>query len=107
MNRFTLELALLDSHTGKRSVVCRNVDDVFFDMQMGQISPPDRFDPMGSFEKTVKVIKRREFRRSLLQDLCNNLGYNLAVYLEDKEGWHGESRKEGIERKEVATGKGE
>lgn len=51
-----------------------------------------------SFEDAVKVLKVREFRKRLLIDTAKQAGAQLAEFLEDREGWHGLDRQEGVER---------
>ena len=96
--KLTLTLRLTDGYGVVHGCLAREVpDDAAF---MGTRLAGDlRFANMaglGSLEKTINVLKTREFRKSLLQECARNLGARLAEYLEDKEGWHGIERQEGI-----------
>lgn len=53
----------------------------------------DYFPGELSTTQAVEVIRRRELRKDLLEDICQRLGRALGEHLEDKEGWHGEDRK--------------
>lgn len=51
-----------------------------------------------SFDQVVSTLKQREFRREILMDAARKLAARLSDYIEDKEGWHGESRREAIKK---------
>jgi hypothetical protein len=53
-----------------------------------------------SFDAVVSALKKREFRRELLLHAARKLAGRLADYIEDKEGWHGERRRELIKQSE-------
>lgn len=48
----------------------------------------------GSFESTVELIRRKEFRKKLFVETAERLGTLLAERMEDAEGWHDASRIE-------------
>lgn len=54
-----------------------------------------------SFDTVVSALKRREFRRDLLLHAAKKLAARLGDYIEDKEGWHGEGRREHIKQHEA------
>lgn len=47
-----------------------------------------------SFNDAVTVLKKRSFRKDLLRQTALRLATQIAERLEDKEGWHGEDRRE-------------
>ena len=53
-----------------------------------------------SFDTVVTALKKREFRRDLLLHAAKQLAGRLSDYIEDKEGWHGEGRRERIKEAE-------
>lgn len=53
-----------------------------------------------SFDTVVSTLRKREFRRELLLTAAKKLAARLADYIEDKEGWHGESRRDRIKEME-------
>ena len=48
------------------------------------------------FAEACRVLKTKQLRKDLFMQEATRLGGQLAEYLEDKEGWHGESRKKTI-----------
>lgn len=48
------------------------------------------------FNTVVSAIKKREFRRDFLLHAARKLAGRLSDYIEDKEGWHGEKRREAV-----------
>jgi hypothetical protein len=52
-----------------------------------------------SFDEVVSVLKERKFRREMLLIAAKRLAERLADYIEDAEGWHGESRREAIKER--------
>lgn len=52
-------------------------------------------DPIQSM---ARVLHERKFRKDLLVDACKQLGYQIADYLEDSEGWNGQDRQELIKK---------
>lgn len=50
-----------------------------------------------SFERTVGILKERQFRRELLKEAAKVLALRMADHLEDSEGWHGERRARRIQ----------
>lgn len=51
---------------------------------------------LASFDTVVSTLKKREFRREILMKASQKLAARLSDYIEDKEGWHGEHRRETI-----------
>ena len=45
----------------------------------------------------VEIMSVKKFRRSLLVSEARRAGALLADHLEDREGWHGEERRERVE----------
>jgi hypothetical protein len=51
-------------------------------------------------DETVNVLRKREFRREFLLHAAKKLAARLADYIEDKEGWHGDDRRDRIKEVE-------
>lgn len=94
--RFTIELRIRDNQMGeadyRHAIGC---DDAMRISQrvVEDIKAPAPFG-MTSFDQTIEVMKKREFRRDLLLEAARVLAGQMANRLEDAEGWHDESRKE-------------
>lgn len=86
----------LEGSYGEKYDVCLPVDDVFIHESMGLMPPAPRPFDNRKTEEIIRVIQRKEFRKDLLRDTCRRLGTILGQRLEDKEGWHGEDRQEGL-----------
>jgi hypothetical protein len=65
--------------------------DIFRDI--AHIEPPGPIF-VGGFDEVVAVMKRKQFRRDVLRQCAQQLADRIADHLEDKEGWHGEERRE-------------
>jgi hypothetical protein len=63
-----------------------------------RIADDMRAGVFGSMEQSIEVLKVRELRRGLLSDAAMQAGYQLADFLQDREGWHGIDRQEARER---------
>lgn len=91
--RWTLQLTLAGP-CGERHAVGIDLDTEII-RDINSMRPLNDFFPGEvSFEQAVEVIKRRVYRKDLFQDASGRLGAMLAERMEDKEGWHGEERKE-------------
>lgn len=99
MSQFVLTLTLTNKHTGEDYRYCLNLPDEVA-QDAWEIPPPDHSIPFlcDSMTTAVKRIKRRVFRKELFTREATRLGVLLAEYMEDKEGWHGEQRKETIRK---------
>jgi len=98
--RWRLEMSLLGPFGEKITVAV--MLDPSTASEVARIAPPTIWNlPVGPtknfLEETVKVLKRREYRKDLFGFEAARLGKLLAEHMEDKEGWHG------IERQEVLT----
>lgn len=72
--------------------------------RMQQINKPPPAPLSGlTFNDIVDVIKLKKFRRDLFDGSCRRMGERLANYMEDREGWHGDGRRETIEKLEQAN----
>lgn len=58
------------------------------------LEPPSPYSFNSTFVAAVSVIKRRIIRKQRFTEVATRLGKLLAEHMEDKEGWHGENRKE-------------
>lgn len=56
------------------------------------LKPPLPAELGGTFEETIEVLRKREYRRDLFTRSCTALGAQLAERMEDAEGWHDISR---------------
>lgn len=56
-----------------------------------------------SFDQVVSTLKQREFRREILIDAARKLAARLSDYIEDKEGWNGERRRDSIKASRTGT----
>jgi hypothetical protein len=63
------------------------------------LKPPSAYFPGElTFNDTVEILQVRELRRKQFIADATRMGMALADYLEDKEGWHGLDRQEGIRK---------
>lgn len=70
-------------------------DHVAMDCMM---APPSPIPMAGSFDQTVKLLRKKQFRKDLFIKECERLGLLLAERMEDAEGWHDDSRIEPARR---------
>lgn len=73
------------------------VDDHTFRETFAMQGAPHPDIPLHTFEEMVTILKRKTFRRDILKDTALRLAGQIANYLEDREGWHGEDRRESAE----------
>lgn len=95
--RFTLEIILRDNHSYEPSL--RMAIDLNDEVRI----EPRAVDEMkaglsGRMDQTVRLMKVREFRKSLFIRAAERLGALLAERMEDAEGWHDASRIEPARR---------
>ncbi len=94
--KWTLEMSLVGP-LGERIGIAIQLDP-HTAQEIQRIDPPSEFGlfiPNGDmFAEAVKVLKRREYRKTLFIDEARRLGTRLAERMEDKEGWHGVERQE-------------
>lgn len=93
----TLSLTFI-SPTGERFTYAMGVD-AFDAYKIQNVSPPSSVDlefGLMSMEQVVERMRVREFRKDQFNAACQRLGILLAERMEDKEGWHGVDRQEGI-----------
>lgn len=81
----------LSGPSGERFQMALTVDeDVVAEIE--RIDPPALLGPMPEsldpVLDVVRVLRRREFRKSLFMGVANKLGRLLAERMEDAEGWH-------------------
>ena len=95
--QWTLRLTLEDPF-GRKSYSTAIPIDSFqaWDKYVG-LAPPHEFD-MRSFEGTVEIIKKREYRKDDFEMMARLLAKKLGERMEDEEGWHGVSRQEHYEQ---------
>ena len=98
MERWTLELNFRsnfgESHTMALDLepnVARNV--VYIEPPM-----PVELSGFTTFTDIVHVLKMKKLRKDLFVAEATRLGHLLAERMEDKEGWHGESRMEALRK---------
>jgi hypothetical protein len=95
MSDFTMQLTIREKN-GPRSYH-RAIDlplSMFGERLAGEMRAGVAFGGPDAFEKTVSALKERRFRRDNLIATARQLAAQLADYLEDAEGWHGEDRQE-------------
>jgi hypothetical protein len=94
--QYTLTLSLTEKTAFGEPVARMAVDIPDMVMSERMVSEiKSALGPMGySFDDVVKIMKKREWRRKELQILAVQLFGQLADYLEDVEGWHGEDRQD-------------
>jgi len=63
------------------------------------LRPPSEYD-FATFDTVVEILKARTLRKDVFGQECQRLGRKLAEHLEDKEGWHGEDRKEAANKED-------
>lgn len=98
--RYVIELVVSDRQRFDEWRMCVSSDDfpVFSERFVDDIRDPGPVPIYSSFDDVVRTFKKREFRRELLLQAAKKLAARLSDYIEDKEGWHGEGRRERIKR---------
>ena len=91
-----MELMLVDEYGRTHGrVKCEVPENVAF---MGdRIGGEVALGVLGNFDQVVEVLKEKKLRRDMLPSFARQMGDALADHLEDREGWHGEGRRERIE----------
>lgn len=86
----------LEGPKGERFDICEpaefGIRDHFHDT-----TPPSSVDMFGDMSTILRKLKNRSFRKDLLRSQASRMAAGLAERLEDKEGWHGEDRREKLE----------
>lgn len=95
--RFTLQITLRDNHGYEQPL------SMAIDLNDEVRISPRAVDEMkaglsGGMDQTVRLMKVREFRKSLFIRAAERLGALLAERMEDAEGWHDASRIEPARR---------
>jgi len=99
----TIHLYVKDEYGREVGHMAVSADEfpVFSDRFVDEVTAPAELGfSVLSFDTVVKVMKQREFRREILMDAARKLAARLSDYIEDKEGWHGERRRETIKEME-------
>lgn len=96
MSGWKLELNLVDPDGRVYSRIDREVDPY---LEVPYTPPPGPYGA-SSFNAVIQVMKDRDKRTTFLIEATRNMGKAMAEHLQDKEGWHGESRYNTIERME-------
>ena len=100
--RYRIQLSVIDTqgHDEFHMAVGSDEFPVFSERFVEDVrAPVDVGFSVLSFDSVVSTLKNREFRRELLLDAAKKLAGRLSDYIEDKEGWHGERRREAIKDK--------
>lgn len=100
MPKLYFELKLVDEYGEVHGIVRREIDDEAA-YKGDRIADDFTFNAsIGAvpFKSAVEVLRVREFRKHLLIESARQLGHQLTDFLEDREGWHGLDRQEGVER---------
>lgn len=93
MERYTLRMIFECPH-GKNHQMAIDVSPCVA-RELERIAPLSEYMPGSvSFDDAVDILKTRELRKDMFIKEAMRLGEKLAVSMEDKEGWHGEERKE-------------
>lgn len=99
-DRWNIELVVRDKLTGEVNAMAVGSDEfpAFSERFVEDMKAGLAFVGPGAFDEAVTVMKKREFRRDILARAADILAVRLADYIEDKEGWHGERRRDTIKR---------
>lgn len=100
MSQSTLRLMLEDSF-GKRWEVAMPIDAFDAMDRYVDLKPPQEFD-MRTFDQTVEIIRKREYRKEDFRNAAVKLATALGERMEDEEGWHGISRQAHYENERKA-----
>lgn len=92
---FTMMLTLQEKRGPRRYQMALDLPvETFGERLAGEMALGIAFAGPDAFDKTASVLKEKKFRRDLLIAASNQIARQLADYLEDSEGWHGEDRQE-------------
>ena len=100
--RYTIKLSVVDNQGSDEFHMAVGSDEfpVFSERFVEEVRAPiDVGFSVLSFDAVVSTLKKREFRRELLLAAAKKLAVRLADYIEDKEGWNGERRREAIKER--------
>lgn len=94
-DRYEIRLSVFDKRTGKdwHSAITDSNFSVFSDRVVDDFRMHEP-SAVGSFEEAVCFLKKRQFRRDILNNAARFLANHLGDHIEDSEGWHGEERRE-------------
>jgi len=99
-NRFAIRLSVIDRYGDQDAHMVVEMDEfpVFSERFVEEVT--SEFAPIAlgpqPFDAMVKVLKTRQFRKDMLKQAARVLGDRLSDYIEDREGWHGERRRDTI-----------
>lgn len=90
---FSLRVEMIDAHGRVVAAIVRPLprEAAFMGERIGDEVSAGVY---GSFDQVVEVLKVKELRRGLLADTAMEAGYQIADFLQDREGWHGIERQE-------------
>lgn len=92
MSGFTLTLTLRDKRGYEQPLhMAVDLDD---EVRISSRAVDEMKVGIGTFDGTIRLMKTREFRKSLFIQMATRLGALLAERMEDAEGWHDASRVE-------------
>ena len=99
--RYTMRLSLIDNELGGAEPyhMAMDLHETDFRMFSDRAVSEMKLGLYGSMEQVATALRAREERRDYFRYVGNRLGYRLAVYLEDKEGWHGADRQDSIRKR--------
>jgi hypothetical protein len=96
--RYVIKLSVYDKQGHDEFHMATDSDEfpVFSERFVDDIRDPGPIPALTgmSFDTVVRALKKREFRREYLMAAAKKLAERLAEYIDDKEGWHGERRRE-------------
>jgi hypothetical protein len=90
--RFTLQITLRDNYNYEPPL-CVAID-LNEEVRIASRAVDEMKSGLCDFNGTVRLMKVREFRKSLFIQCAERLGALLAERMEDAEGWHDASRVE-------------
>jgi hypothetical protein len=92
MNKLYFDMAIVDEHGKVHARIKREIpSECAF---IGWRPVEELKLGVGSFADTVQLLKVKQLRKDLLRQAAEMCGVALAEHLEDREGWHGQSRVE-------------
>ena len=99
-NRFAIRLSVMDRYGDQDAHMVVEMDEfpVFSERFVEDVT--SEFAPLAlgpePFNAMVKILKTRQFRKDMLERAAQVLARRLSDYIEDREGWHGERRRDTI-----------
>lgn len=90
--RFTITLTLRDNYRVEQPL-CMSIP-VDQELRISERAVEEMKAGLGTFNNTVELMKRREFRKDLFIKAAQMLARQMAERMEDAEGWHDTSRIE-------------